>query len=221
MTAEQTYPFPLASKCANYILELLKPHCEHNRIHIAGSIRRIKPEVKDIEIVCIPKKQIISRGLFGEEEYEVCTAFINALAAITHETFKGIIGGRYMQIITNSKNCPGIRLDLFMPQPEDYFRMYAIRTGSWEYSKDIIATAWKKKGWVGVSNIGLRKISECDFKTDAAGKKTYFLKEPQTINYKPQTPPVWTSEAEFFTWLGLEYIDPEHRELHKPINTAQ
>lgn len=31
----------------------LEPHCE--RIEIAGSIRRKKPEVKDIEIVAIPK----------------------------------------------------------------------------------------------------------------------------------------------------------------------
>ncbi len=39
---------------------LLAPHCE--RIEIAGSIRRKKPHVKDIEIVAIPKSYNI--GLF-------------------------------------------------------------------------------------------------------------------------------------------------------------
>ena len=40
---------------------LLAPHCE--RIEIAGSIRRLKPFVKDIEIVAIPKPYEIFSGI--------------------------------------------------------------------------------------------------------------------------------------------------------------
>lgn len=49
-----------AYQIATRIKAELQPHCE--RIEIAGSIRRNKPEVKDIEIVAIPKPYEI--GLF-------------------------------------------------------------------------------------------------------------------------------------------------------------
>lgn len=42
-----------AKKIADDVLEQIRPHCF--RAEIAGSIRRLKPEVKDIEIVAIPK----------------------------------------------------------------------------------------------------------------------------------------------------------------------
>jgi len=42
-----------ARAIADELLELLKPACQ--RIGIAGSIRRQKPEVGDIELLCIPR----------------------------------------------------------------------------------------------------------------------------------------------------------------------
>ncbi len=42
-----------ALEIAERTKKLLAPYCE--RIEIAGSIRRKKPEVKDIELVAIPK----------------------------------------------------------------------------------------------------------------------------------------------------------------------
>jgi len=42
-----------AKAIAEQIRVLLRPAC--NRIEIAGSIRRRKPEVGDIELLCIPK----------------------------------------------------------------------------------------------------------------------------------------------------------------------
>ena len=50
-----------AQQIAERIKSELAPHCD--RIEIAGSIRRKKPEVKDIEIVCIPKPY--ETGLFA------------------------------------------------------------------------------------------------------------------------------------------------------------
>jgi DNA polymerase/3'-5' exonuclease PolX len=47
---------------AEEALNALKPYCE--RALIAGSIRRMKPEVKDIELVAIPKQ--VPAGLFGD-----------------------------------------------------------------------------------------------------------------------------------------------------------
>jgi len=42
-----------AQKLAEQIIEQIRPHCE--RIEVAGSIRRKKSEVRDIDIVLIPK----------------------------------------------------------------------------------------------------------------------------------------------------------------------
>lgn len=203
------YPFSLASKSADYILQLLRPYCD--RIHLAGSLRRLRPEVKDIEIVCQPKREMRQSGLFPDITEEVLDrSFVEALATITDHVSWGTVYGRYTRIRTNSKVCPGICLDLFMPQPEDYFRQLAIRTGSADYAHQVIATAWKAKGWVGTAE-GLRKAKECRQHQSGTWK---------CIVPHPTHPPVWQSEGQFFTWLGLEYIDPEFRELHKPINEA-
>jgi DNA polymerase/3'-5' exonuclease PolX len=43
------------------ICQYIKNDCEENKIHIAGSIRRKKHEVKDIEIVLLMAKR---RGIF-------------------------------------------------------------------------------------------------------------------------------------------------------------
>jgi len=57
-----------AQTLAEALKHHLEPYCE--RIEIGGSIRRKKPEVKDIELICIPKFAKISTGqatLFGGE----------------------------------------------------------------------------------------------------------------------------------------------------------
>lgn len=69
---------------------------------------------------------------------------------------KGKPDGRYMQIELPQR----INLDLFMPEADDYFRQYAIRTGSAEYAAYTIAGGWRKIGWCG-SDQGLRKTSDC------------------------------------------------------------
>jgi DNA polymerase/3'-5' exonuclease PolX len=237
---EKQYLYVPAAHVAAYIFRLLQPHCE--RIHLAGSIRRMKMLVKDIEIVCIPKREPIpsTPTLFDIEDCslspsgggsastkndstkrggantQVSKDFIEALMTITKQTIKGNADGKYMQIETTSTTCPGIMLDLFMPDADDYYRQYAIRTGSKDYAHHVIAAAWSRKGWTGINGV-LYKKSECDCK-ETNGKKIYNLKSTTS---NPTRPPVWNSEGEFFTWLGLPYIDPEQREIKGIPNTHQ
>src|SRR3989344_1789872 len=56
------YLYAEAYAIATAIVEQLRPHCI--RIEIAGSLRRKKSEVKDIDIVAIPKPYYPG-GLFG------------------------------------------------------------------------------------------------------------------------------------------------------------
>jgi len=192
-----------ASKIAIRICEVLQPHCD--RINIAGSIRRQKPEVKDIEIICQPKiEPLLTMDLFGpvKEETIVVPAFTSSVVGLG-TIVKGSPAGRYMQMELHD----GINLDLFMPTPEDYFRQYAIRTGSADYAARTIAAGWKRKGWCG-SDKGLRRVSDCLEIRGADGKSKW-----RCINEHADLPPSWQSEAEFFEWLGLPLIAPRLRTI--------
>lgn len=114
---------------AERVKALLAPHCD--RIEIAGSIRRKRAEVKDIEIVAIPKPY--QTGLFADG----IAPIVNQWKAV-----KGELPCRYTQRILPE----GIKLDLFFARPENWGLILAIRTGSADYSRMLAAT-WKSKGY--------------------------------------------------------------------------
>lgn len=192
-----------ANLLARYIVDVLSPHCE--RIHIAGSVRRKKPEVKDIEIVCEPIEPF-AFDIFGDP---VCglrsQEFVNALHSLG-DVIKGNPNtGRYCQVRIPAGD--NINIDIFMPEPDDYFRQLAIRTGSADYSQKVIATGWRRKGWVGTDQ-GLRLEKECEAKELSGGKKQW-----KCIERNPTLPPVWQSEEELFEWIGVKWIEPQWRSI--------
>ncbi len=200
-----------AKFAANKILEALHPYCD--KIHIAGSIRREKPSVKDIEIVCQPKKELKKdpSKLFDEGQWMVMDDFEITLDYITAAVEKGNVNGRYMKL--ELKN--GMPLDLFMPHPSDYIRQLVIRTGSSDYVHHVIAAGWKIKGWCGTAD-GLRLISECTGKQTSDGKTIW-----KCTASKPSLPPVWETEEQFFAWLGIPYTPPYLREIHNYSNIVR
>jgi len=119
-----------ALEIAEKVKALLAPHCE--RIEIAGSIRRKKPDVKDIEIVAIPKP--FDTGLFESGIATVVNQWQNV---------KGELPCKYTQRILPE----GIKLDLFFAERGNWGLIYAIRTGSADYSHKVLATEWVKRGY--------------------------------------------------------------------------
>jgi len=119
-----------AKKIADKYVEILKPYCL--RIEIAGSIRREKPEVGDIELIAIVKD--IKK--FSKE--------VNKL-----EKVKGNPTGKYTQRILPE----GIKLDLFMANIRNWGLIFAIRTGSARYSHEILACGWVKRGYKSINGI--------------------------------------------------------------------
>lgn len=119
-----------AKAIAENILKQLEPHCE--RIAIAGSIRREKPEVKDIEIVAIPKPY--ETGLFE-----------SGIATVVNiwEKVKGELPCKYTQRILPE----GIKLDLFFATKDNWGFQFAVRTGSAEFSHKILAVGWVRNGF--------------------------------------------------------------------------
>lgn len=189
-----------ADKIAQTIVGILSPHCK--TINIAGSIRRKKPDVGDIEICALPLCiEAKSSDLFFNEIKSLVRepSFIEAIRQIPGKVKAGNASGRYMKIELQED----IQLDLFMPTAEDYYRIFAIRTGSAKYSAQYIATAWKRLGWCGTEN-GLRLMSE----SQKVGENKWECSIPN-----PTLPPVWQSEQEFFNWLQLKWIEPNLRDI--------
>ena len=118
---------------AEKVKALLEPHCI--RIEIAGSIRRKKPQVKDIEIVVIPKQYDI--GLFE-----------TGIATIVNQwkKVKGELPCKYTQRMLPE----GIKLDLFFAERTNWGLIYATRTGSAEYSHKVLAIGWSKRGYKSI-----------------------------------------------------------------------
>jgi len=194
---------------ANTMKESLQPHCEI--INVAGSVRRRVPEVKDIELVLIPKRTIHEiKNLFGEvirKEVIVDPMFEKTIRN-TGRVLKGQFSGRYikLEVVHNIESIEHrINVDIFMPQLHDYWRIFTIRTGSSDFVKRFISGVWRRRGWVGTDD-GLRLAKEC-YQT---GEYSWAVKKDLA---NPKLPPAWQSEQDFFRWLGVQYFIPEHRNI--------
>jgi DNA polymerase/3'-5' exonuclease PolX len=136
-----------AQRLAEDVRSQLAPFCE--RCEIAGSIRRRKAEVKDIEIVCIPFT--LPSRLFGEMWAMIrCHSFIETVNQ--WGKVKGEPDGKYTQ-----RTLPdGTKLDLFMATPDNWGLIFAIRTGSAAFSHHVLASTWTRQGYKSVGGVLMR-----------------------------------------------------------------
>lgn len=176
---------------ASSIVEMLRPHCDE--ITIAGSVRREVAEVGDIEIVALPKQS---------EHGGHCPGFVAAVISLgprpEAKAPKPLAERRYIKVMLPWAQ--GVQLDIFCPQPHDYGRQVAIRTGPKEYSAKIIAGRWTKLGWVGTEH-GLRRAEQCEKRGDK-----WVVKSSD-----PTMPPEFPSEEAFYSFLGYLWIPPKAR----------
>lgn len=164
---------------AQTIRNILEPHCE--RIAIAGSIRRKKPDdIKDVEIVAIPKPY--ETGLFE-----------SGIATVVNKwhKVKGDLPCKYTQRVLPLSASPqymdtAVKLDLFFATPENWGLILAIRTGSADYSHQVLASGWVKKG--------------------------YYSKEGMLYNDR-KNPVQVREEADLFRLIGIPYVEPERRSI--------
>lgn len=153
-------PYSEALAKANELVALLSPYC--SRIDIAGSIRRQKDYCGDIEICAV----VSNRNQLAMKLLEIAKVGVKRDA-------------RYIKFFYRN-----VQVDLFLPQPHDYGRQLAIRTGSDEYSHRILATGWVKLGCKGTDE-GL---------VDSTGKVLEF-----------------PTEESFFNFIGIRHSDPKLR----------
>jgi len=110
-----------AEKTASAIVKRLAPYC--SRIEVAGSIRRRKEWVNDIDLVLIP------RDLWNLHHE------IAALGSVR------MSGNKIMRI-----DAGDIQVDIYFATEQSWATLLLIRTGSAE-NNIRLATAAKRKGW--------------------------------------------------------------------------
>jgi len=186
--SERRYPYAQAYEVAEDICARLRPGC--SRITIAGSLRRKKSDVGDIEILYIPimHETPDPNRLFGIMIFDCAEIHISVMVA------NGILGRRLNALGRETygpKNklmrhiSSGIPIDLFAATEDNWFNYLVCRTGPAELNKQICMAA-QRKGWKwnpygsGYSN--------------TAG-------EIQRMD----------SEAAVFSFVGIEYREPEER----------
>ena len=120
-----------ARRVAKDFIQKIKPFVK--RVEIAGSVRRERPLVKDIEIVLIPDPRQI---------WELVDEFGK------YRKLKGSFAGKYFQIQTR-----GVKVDVFVASEENWGVIYSIRTGSARFSKDVIAGTWARLGYHSIGGV--------------------------------------------------------------------
>lgn len=130
-----------ARTLAEKIKAVLAPSCE--RIKIAGSIRRKKDIIGDIELVAIPK---LNNDLIGPNP-NLPTQLDDLLAKLVLNDNRLIVGKKsgpmYKQFYLPAM--PNLQIDLFITSPEKWPVIFPLRTGSAAFSQRML-TQQKKGG---------------------------------------------------------------------------
>ncbi|MDD5702117.1 MAG: hypothetical protein PHU23_08725 [Dehalococcoidales bacterium] len=123
---------------AEDIVEQLRPFCD--RIEIAGSIRRKKSWVKDIDLVCIPNNQ----GRF--------IAVLQKMGLIKSGA------GKLIRVELQYGFSPGIMLDVYIATPDIWATLLLIRTGSVKHNVSLCMRAKQLGMKLHADGTGLFKI---------------------------------------------------------------
>jgi DNA polymerase/3'-5' exonuclease PolX len=195
-----------AKKLAEWLVGELKPFCEI--VEIGGSIRRGKPEVKDIEIIAIPKWEdapapptdlfsgpgtvavnilhdhIVERAMLGIRWIKPGTSVI--------EDWKPKPDGKYWRALLLMGG-EEIKLDLFLARPENYGVIKMIRTGPADFNKALFAYL--------------------------NGGGNFSVRDGQLFGFI--SPILCPTEEDFFRAIGIKFIPPAHRETWRDFKKLE
>jgi len=133
----------IAKEIAAQLQAELQPFCE--RISIVGSVRRNKPEPRDIELLFIPKKVIVGQlALFNAPVKMQSMQELVQIVDRYHKIKGDVLTGKYAQRLLPN----GIKVDFFTAAKNSWGYQKLIRTGSSEFSRKV-ARRWVQLGFKG------------------------------------------------------------------------
>lgn len=122
---------------AEVLLKRLSPAC--SQITLAGSLRRGKADVKDIEVVAVPHP---TQDLFGEAsdgptelDNLIDTYVADEMLHWDKEVKRN--GPRYKRLVSTALDLP---IDLFLADRDNWGNILAIRTGAAGFSKALVTS---------------------------------------------------------------------------------
>jgi len=186
--AKTKHPRAAAIEVARQMCAALKPCCEPDRLIVAGSLRRRRDEVGDIEIVYVSKTVQVPDGLFDLVTRQAVDQMLDHLLQ-THALARrvSVIGrtawGQKNKLATHVAT--GIGVDFFATTEEAWFNYLVCRTGPAESNTRLASTA-QDRGW----------------KWNPYG--------PGFTDARGEIVPV-KSERDVFELLGLDYLEPWER----------
>lgn len=181
----------VAIEVARELCRELEPVCE--RLIVAGSLRRRKAMVGDVEILFIPKFITVPKDMFETEERSAADLKIEALVNQGVLARRRNVNGSEMWGDKNKLAvhvASGMPVDLFRATTENWFNYLVCRTGPAE-SNTRICMAAQDRGW---------KWNPYGAGFSQGGPLAGPAKEHAV-----------TSEREVFEFLGLPYLEPEAR----------
>jgi DNA polymerase/3'-5' exonuclease PolX len=129
-----------AVEIALTVLKRLQSACE--RICIAGSIRRHKPNCKDVEIVYIPRYQEEQVDMFKTAPVPATEKRISELVASGFLEFDTEVkrnGPKYKRLIHVASS---MTIELFRAGPDNWGLIMALRTGPAKFNKLLVTKPW-------------------------------------------------------------------------------
>lgn len=127
-----------AMAIAEALKQRLEPSCE--RIVVAGSIRRQKPEPNDIELLCIPKHD----GLADMLDREIQTLLISGILDFRRNKLGSRVYGPKNKLMLHVRS--GMGVDIFSTTEVCWPVALVVRTGG-KVTNQRIAVAAIKKAW--------------------------------------------------------------------------
>lgn len=187
MSDKKKYPRADALAVAAELVQQLRPCAE--RIEVAGSLRRGKAEVGDVELLFVPKKAGKRDELF-REYYDA------ADAALFRWSLEGVLSKRPSKVgvfTWGPENklavhvASGIPVDFFSTDSLRWWNALVVRTGG-KQNNLLITTTAQRQGWTFEAyGAGFHKLSDPAERHDT------------------------TSERDVFEFIGLKYLEPEDR----------
>ena len=226
-TSDQSFPFPVAHRIAKALVVEFSPVCE--RIEIAGSLRRQKNQINDIELVCIPRYRQEQEGqqdLFGGgSRVEVNQVWEKAEELAPKRLFplkpgtdardghlqvdaawreKRLKGSKYFRFWLPRVQ---IKVDMFLATPETWGPLLVLRTGSADFNRGLVSPRGSHRGRFHDGRIHYHQPTG----------------SPHTWSNKgaPLGPPVDTpEEKDVFEALELAWVEPTERRTRADVEKA-
>ena len=223
--SDRALPFQIAHRIAKALVAEFSSVCE--RIEIAGSLRRLKDKVHDIELVCIPRyreEKEGQQGLFDEGVVEINEVWEKAeeliptrllplkpgsearaghLEVDTAWREKRLRGSKYFRFWLPRRQ---VKVDMFLATPQTWGPILVLRTGSADFNRGLVAPSGSQRGRFHEGRIHhFQPASPHTFSNSGA----------------PLGPPLDTpEEKDVFEALELDWVEPRNRRTQADVKAA-